>query len=267
MRAALARTGLTAISSRVTSGHAGADGALNPGLIFDLGVNKGEDSAFYLDKGFFVVGVEANPVLADMLAQRFYSEIASGRYTLLNIGIWSDASTLTFYRNLDNDHWSSFDPAYGCRDGTRFDTVSVPTLPIEALFAAHGVPRYLKIDIEGADKLVLAALQSAAERPTFVSVEEYGVAAIDDLHAAGYRFFQTVPQSRKTWAVPPDPPREGHLVKKKFNGKDSGLFGEELPDAWLDYAAARAHFIENIREEDHTYVGRPGEWFDVHAKM
>ena len=35
-------------------------------LIYDLGVNRGEDCAFYLAKGFRVVGIEANPSLYDV---------------------------------------------------------------------------------------------------------------------------------------------------------------------------------------------------------
>ena len=34
------------------------------GLIFDIGMNNGNDTDFYLAKGFHVVAVEANPFLA-----------------------------------------------------------------------------------------------------------------------------------------------------------------------------------------------------------
>ncbi len=34
-------------------------------LVFDIGVNNGEDTAYYLRRGFRVVGVDANP---DMVA-------------------------------------------------------------------------------------------------------------------------------------------------------------------------------------------------------
>ena len=33
-------------------------------IIFDIGMHCGEDTDFYLKKGFTVVGVEANPELA-----------------------------------------------------------------------------------------------------------------------------------------------------------------------------------------------------------
>ena len=37
----------------------------HPDLIYDIGQHTGEDTAFYLGKGFRVVAVEANPTLAE----------------------------------------------------------------------------------------------------------------------------------------------------------------------------------------------------------
>ena len=40
-------------------------------LIYDVGLHIGQDTAFYLEKGFRVVAIEANPVLAHQVAVRF----------------------------------------------------------------------------------------------------------------------------------------------------------------------------------------------------
>jgi FkbM family methyltransferase len=236
-------------------------------LIFDLGANHGEDTEFYLDKGFRVVAVEANPVLFAQLSGRFASAMARGQLVLLNVGIWSEARTLPFYVNEENDHWSSFDPAYGARDGTRHQILEIPCLTAPELLRRFGVPRYMKIDIEGADRLVLAQMGGLSPLPRYVSIEEYGVGSIHDLAALGYARFQIVPQRDKSWAVPPDPPREGRLIRRQFNGTDSGLFGAELPGAWLDLRTALAVFTSSVRRPDGTYVGPPDEWFDVHAAL
>ncbi len=148
---------------------------------------------------------------------------------------------------------------------TRHHTVTVPCRTLPELVAAHGLPHYLKIDIEGADRLALAQLPRLPGLPDCISVEEYGVAAIDDLAAAGYRRFQWQPQRDKSWAVPPLPPREGGYAARTFTGQDSGLFGAELPGSWLDVAAARAGFLDGIRRESGQYAGPPDEWWDVHA--
>jgi FkbM family methyltransferase len=236
-------------------------------LVFDIGVNKGEDSAFYLAKGFRVVGVEANPVLARAAESLFRDEIAAGRYALLPVGLWSARGTLPFYVNLDNDHWSSFEPAYGCRDGTRFEVVEVPCLTIGDVIAAHGMPRYMKIDVEGADRIILQGLLAFEPLPLFISVEEYGVATIDDLNALGYRRFALVPQYAKRLHRPPWPAREGGYVERAFTMLDTGLFGLELPHPWFGYTQAREIFVATIRREDGAWAGPAGEWFDVHAAL
>lgn len=242
--------------------------AIRRNVVFDLGMNKGEDSAFYLRKGFNVVAVEANPMISRRNSESFSPYAERGQLTILNVGIWSEEKELLFYANLDNDHWSSFDPSYGCRDGTRFETTQVPCVRVETLFERFGTPHYMKIDVEGADRLILSDMRTLTARPAFVSVEEYGVLCIDDLHALGYDRFQIVPQSARLKAqyTPPMPAREGVYVPASFNGNDSGLFGHELPpDKWRSFADVRTDFLSGVRGEDHVYKGPEGEWFDVHA--
>jgi len=48
-------------------------------LIYDVGAHKGEDTEFYLKKGFSVVAIEANPALCLGLTKRFEEFINSGR--------------------------------------------------------------------------------------------------------------------------------------------------------------------------------------------
>jgi len=48
-------------------------------LIYDVGMHKGEDTDFYLKKGFDVVGIEADPTLVVGLRERFAKELDSGR--------------------------------------------------------------------------------------------------------------------------------------------------------------------------------------------
>ena len=48
-------------------------------LIFDIGMHKGEDTEFYLKKGFRVVAIEADPDLANLCRKRFKEFIDKGR--------------------------------------------------------------------------------------------------------------------------------------------------------------------------------------------
>lgn len=234
-------------------------------LIYDLGTNQGEDTEFYLAKGFRVVGVEANPVLYAALAAKLATPIAAGRLVLLNLGIWSEARRLTFYANQENDHWSSFDPSYGTRQGTRYATLAIPCITVLDLLRRHGMPHYLKIDIEGADRLVLAQLRQLPFLPRYISVEEYGLQALHDLAALGYSRFKLLPQGNKSWAVAPQPAREGQYAPRWSDGRDSGLFGAELPGDWLNLPAALHAFATGIRTAAGAYVGPEGEWWDIHA--
>jgi FkbM family methyltransferase len=55
-----------------------------PRLIFDIGASGGNDTAFYLTKGFDVIAVEADPVASDALCSRFREFIAQGRLIVCN---------------------------------------------------------------------------------------------------------------------------------------------------------------------------------------
>src|SRR5688572_32150023 len=52
--------------------------------VFDIGMYDGSDSRYFLDEGYRVVAVEANPKLAVKAQQEFRDEIADGRLTVIN---------------------------------------------------------------------------------------------------------------------------------------------------------------------------------------
>jgi hypothetical protein len=56
-------------------------------VIYDVGMNNGDDTAYYLSLGFRTVAIEANPELVKQAKARFAREVASGRLIILNIGI------------------------------------------------------------------------------------------------------------------------------------------------------------------------------------
>lgn len=233
-------------------------------LIFDFGLHQGHDTAFYLAKGFRVVAVEANPKLAGLCAQRFGEAIREGRLVVENIGIAREAGRLPFYVNLDNDEWSSFDRALGTREGTRFEIVEVPTLKAEALFARHGVPYFVKIDIEGFDHLVVEAVGALVTKPRFVSVEDNGFGSLLALHRAGGRAFKFLDQVEKWRIRLPDPPREGRYVDTTFLAATSGPFGNEVPGEWMAIDAAALLYLQHIRPPG---VGLREHWWDIHARF
>ncbi len=66
-------------------------------LIYDVGVNNGTDTAYYIHRGYKVLGIEANPVMVSLLEDKFSSEIESGTFTLLNLGIAETEGELKFW--------------------------------------------------------------------------------------------------------------------------------------------------------------------------
>ena len=81
-------------------------------VIYDVGMNNGDDTAYYLSLGFRTVAIEANPELVKYAKARFAHEIASGRLIILNIGIADREGELPFWICETNSRWSSFDRTY-----------------------------------------------------------------------------------------------------------------------------------------------------------
>lgn len=245
--------------------------AKRPDLIIDVGMHRGEDAEFYLAKGFDVVAVEANPLLAAEARERFASEIGQGRLEIVEgaIAATSDPQTLA----LADCHsvWSTLDMDFVRRNqtvGATYRHVEVPGIRFEDVLDRVGIPHYLKIDIEGNDMLCVEALRHFDERPNFVSVES-NVAVnnapwakvadeLTQLSALGYRAFKYVDQTRNSGRRCPSPACEGRYVDATFNEDCSGLFGEETPGEWrtLAYATRQARLLS----WHHRFAGFGGRW-------
>jgi hypothetical protein len=59
-------------------------------LIYDIGAHRGEDSDYYLKRGFHVICVECDPVHVSFLKTRFEREIGDGRLTLIDRALASE---------------------------------------------------------------------------------------------------------------------------------------------------------------------------------
>ncbi|MCE9601088.1 MAG: FkbM family methyltransferase [Gemmatimonadetes bacterium] len=234
--------------SAAGSGGAGLhDAPKHADLIYDIGAHRGEDAEFYLRKGFRVVAIEADPDLALACRRRLREFLDAGRLTIIEGAIVEPHAlaagqrTVRFYKNDANPVWGTVRAEWAERNerlGALSQPIDVPVLDLHDVLRTHGVPHYMKIDIEGVDLVCVRALGRFRERPDFVSLESdktsfTGVAReVGALAALGYDAFQAVEQSAVPMQVPPSPAREGTHVAHRFSEGESGLFGEELPDAW-----------------------------------
>jgi len=267
-------------------------------LVYDIGMGDGDDSLFYLLKGFRVIAVEADPELCDAARDRLRPFLDNGQLTIVNRAVVAESGPATLHRSSTPgwgtvvEDWHRYNVAHG----VAADSIVVDGATLAELVKVDDPPFYLKIDIEGMDRMALDSLAATTVRPRYVSIETSferspTLASIrsefDMLSALGYDRFKIVDQEKVPDQVPPTPARTGDYVPYKFSDSASGLFGEEAPGEWQTAAAAletfrqlcRKHWLPLlIRRKTRLYPyyvgimvrlsGRSPNlgWYDIHAK-
>ncbi len=232
-------------------------------LIIDFGMHHGLDTLFYLQKGFKVVAIEANPQMVEIAKETLKQYLKSGQLIIEAVGIGPERGTFKFYRHLENDEWSTFDAKIA---STRppHEEIEITCVTPEDIFAKHGIPYYAKIDIEGLDMCVVNAFASIGHQPKTLSVENGPPDTMVGLYNAGWRKFKFI-NMREIWRIElPNPPLEGKFVERQFAACSSGPFGEELPGEWLSFHKAMHYYFNEV---NNPYNPRPDIWFDIHCMM
>lgn len=242
-------------------------------LIFDLGFHNGDDTDFYLKKGFNVVAVEAHPELVREGIKRFQNYIDKKNLILINKIISNEIGKQDFYIHPNKPDWSSCDQKLAESDGSRSKVVSVETTSLNDLHQDFGTPLYAKVDIEGCDLIVAEQLYSLKDKPQHVSFEisKRDYAGIFSwLYVSGYKKFQLVNQlnnsnrkKEKSQTL-----TDGEQIDYQFTKYSSGFFGKDLPqDKWLSFDEALTRYIKykelKIIDNQELALG----WLDVHASL
>ncbi len=165
-------------------------------LIYDVGMNNGDDTAYYLSRGFRVLAIEANPVLVEQASRHFEREIAAGTLFIMNVGVSDREGTFPFWICDANPEWSSFDRAIASRDDVDHHQITISCRRFQSILREFGSPYYLKLDIEGNEICCLRDL-IACDLPKYVSFEktERGtVECLTLLHNLGYTGFKLISQ-------------------------------------------------------------------------
>ena len=129
--------------------------------LFDIGANRGEVVTEALHQGFAkVVAVEAAPKMAALLAKNFSidSRVIPLRMAASNV----DNETVTFYEasqdglsTLDINWLTSPESLY---NGYGYTELQTSTITIDTLAEKYGEPELIKVDVEGAEGLVLEGM-------------------------------------------------------------------------------------------------------------
>ena len=125
----------------------------NPNLIYDVGMHRGQDTDFYLKKGFRVIGFEANPENAAFCRERFAAAIESGDLIIVEGAITEffatdeSGKTVKFYRNENHSLWGSTADDWAYRNevmGTSNEVIEVAAVNFTKCLEKYGIPFYLK---------------------------------------------------------------------------------------------------------------------------
>lgn len=270
-------------------------------LIFDIGMHKGEDSDFYLKKGFSVVSFEADPDLANYCRKKFANELESGQLTIVE-GAITDPEMVTvtdgkvrFYKNNKVSVWGTVVDEWSERNsklGAEDELIEVSAIDFIDCLNKYGIPYYMKIDIEGMDTVCLKALLNFTEKPDYISIESEKVSLeklneeLELLTKLGYDHFQAINQSRLS-SFREAKNGEGKFLNYQFVRGSSGSFGKDLhPDSWQNLSAIKNQYKSIFQGYkllgDHAAVNQYGigrlfsraidkffaypGWFDTHAR-
>jgi FkbM family methyltransferase len=226
-------------------------------IIYDLGANKGDNIPYYLKKAARVVAVEANPHLADQIRARFKEPIGDGRLTVHNCVLTCEKDDLNvnFYIHKTLDVRSQF-PRPNDNHIHEFTEMQLPAINVLELFAAHGEPFYIKIDLENYDQVILRELFLNDVRPDFISAESHSIDVFSLLLSlGGYRSFnivdgQSVEYQYRNCIIK----TSGGVERYSFKEHSAGPFGEDIAGNWM----APDNFFRLLAFEQ---LG----WKDIHA--
>lgn len=137
---------------------------VQPGsLAFDVGSHVGDRIGSFVRCGARVVALEPQPDCARVIRTLYAGEDG---VTLVEAACGPAAGTITLHINSDNPTVTTASPDFikaadgaGGWEGQVWDRqIEVPVTTLDTLIARHGVPAFIKIDVEGFEDQVLAGL-------------------------------------------------------------------------------------------------------------
>jgi FkbM family methyltransferase len=141
-------------------------------LVFDVGAHVGDRTASFRRLGARVVAVEPQPAFARLLRLIYGWR---GDVTIEETAVGRETGSVRIMINSDNPTVSTASEEFisAARDAQGWDTQRwtrshvVPVTTLDALIARHGVPSFIKIDVEGFEAEALQGLSQPVKALSF----------------------------------------------------------------------------------------------------
>ena len=171
---------------------------VRPGdLVFDIGAHVGDRVAAFRRLGARVVAVEPQPALVKTLRLLYRRD---PKVTIEAAAVGRQPGFIELSVNLDNptvstvstDFIAAAAGAPGWKGQTWPKRLRVPLTTIDELIARHGMPAFIKIDVEGFEAEALAGLGQPVQALSFeftLIQHDIALACVERCSALGYTRF------------------------------------------------------------------------------
>ena len=166
-------------------------------LVFDVGAHVGDRVASFQRLGARVVAVEPQPAMVRAL-RLLYGRSKSVAIEAQAVG--REPGKARMMINVDNPTVSTISAAFveaadgapGWETQRWSETAEIEVTTLDALIARHGIPAFIKLDVEGFEAEALSGLSQAACALSFEFTtiqRDVGLACIERCAALGYARF------------------------------------------------------------------------------
>jgi FkbM family methyltransferase len=171
---------------------------VRPGdLVFDVGAHVGDRVASFRRLGARIVAVEPQEAMVRAL-RLLYGR--SKAVAIEKVAVGREAGRTCMLINADNPTVSSVSPAFveaargapGWETQRWSETVEVEVTTLDALIAKHGVPAFIKLDVEGFEAEALCGLTCTVRALSFEFTtiqRDVALACIERCSTMGYARF------------------------------------------------------------------------------
>jgi FkbM family methyltransferase len=179
-------------------------------LVFDVGAHVGDRIASFRRLGARVIAVEPQPALARTLKLLYGRDSA---VTLERLAIGSRLGRLELKLNLNNPTVSTTSDSFiaasanaaGWQGEKWTKRIEVEAITLDALIVRHGMPDFIKLDVEGSEAEALSGLSRPPRALSFefTTIQlEHAAACIRHCAALGYARFNAVLGERHAFVHP-----------------------------------------------------------------